>query len=629
MGLYRTKDDLRQVLLDAKTAYYAGNPVMSDAQYDLLEAMWREAYPDEELVVDAGQKEGVFIVPYLSLDKVDFKALERWVGRVSRENYVVLPKIDGVSMELHFAPDTKNKARLTKALTRGGHDVTKQFQAFAENFWDEILYLGEYVVVRGEVFFEKDDLSALKEVGFTALRNAAAGLMNPSRKDFNVGDIPKLKFLVWRWVNSPCTTHKESLDTLAQVGFPTTYDMSCTLDTIKKMEDDLEFADNVRNQYLFELDGLVIFRNRFSDWIADGDTKYYRNAMAWKFASPVKESKIEKVEWSLGVSGYVTPVAVVEPVEVGGVVVTHVNLHNPENMINLKAFPGAIAKIRRAGDVIPHIAEACQYEAPSDGEICTTPENCPRCDTKLHSEGPRIKCINEYCDGQIEGVVYKWVDAHEWKYFSEEAMRDMLPYFKQDYHPLVLIYNIDGHTLNQFMTSGKADRLWKHYQEAVKRTTLATLLASLNIPMIGVKNAEKILEQTEKLVQLPSVLKEKKLNGTISVAEGHLFNWIIMHGMVWLHILNLANQLNVEVQKVKKAETKGRVVITGELPGCTRDEAFLVLKARGYEPSNSLSKTTLYLITENPDTTTTKAQKARKYGVPVISWSEFLKISEL
>lgn len=611
-------DQLKKLLLSAKEQYYnAGNSELSDLEYDALEVEYNNSLP----VDDGHQDQTIFSHPYLSLRKGKYLDVTRFIGN---SQYVVFPKLDGVSMELHLFPDGT-----LKAVTRGGKLVTETFKKFVTPFWEDVdlkLNLTDTVVVRGEVTFYKNHLQKLKELGFSNLRNSVAGLLNRKDLSEDTSNIPKMDFHIWRWMNPPrhITTTTKALITLRDYNFPIVDFVDLELPKLLEYEQNPSYGRLLQTDWPYELDGLVIFKDFFSEWGDDSGKDVYQNSIAWKFESPSAITTIDDISWHLGLTGRMTPVAVLKPVEIAGTMVSNVNLHNHENMFKLNALPGATVVVAKANDIIPTIFQ--KSETPENLlNKDVLPKTCPVCDSVLNVQKNLIKCVNSVCDNKLSGILEKWAKTHDWKYFSDDALKDLVPFFKIcGETPIIKILNLTKEDLSNNMTGGKATRLWNHYNKALKNVTPETLFGSLNIELVGVKNAKSSLENLTNVFDLPTYLKQKIDNNTAYIYEQNLYNWINENHFIFIQICSYLQSKGLDV--INRNTSLGRVIITGELPGCTRDEAFSIIQSKGYEPSNSITKGSSYLITEDKTSGTTKLQKAEKYGIPIISWKEFLTL---
>lgn len=465
-------------------------------------------------------------------------------------------------------------------------------------------------------------------MGYANLRNLAAGIINSDDKSTNEF-IGQVQFLGWNYVNSSFDSYSESLQFLREKGFPIVPVLELTTFDLEKLEDPI-FAEEYREGFLFEIDGIVIWKDDRNYWNSDNGKEVYQNAMAWKFPAQTALSIIKEIQWTTGVSGYVTPVAKIDPILINGITISSVNLFNPRNLADLNVKLNSIVKVRRANDVIPHINELC-VDTHESVDIAL-PEFCDLCSASLLVDGPRLKCPNEFCGSRFEGVLRKWAKLHEWDFFSDEAIVKMNSYFQKDgKHPIIKIYEMTFSDLLAGMgTVGKSDRLWKFLEEAKKRTTAVTLLASLNIQLVGRKTSTKILEEAKSLSGISSCLQEKYNTIGISIAENYLYDWIERNPEDWESLLRLAQELSVDqhssVEEKKRGE-KGKVVITGSIPGKTRAEAEKDLITLGWILQKTVTKETKYLIAEEVSNSS-KFKKAKELHVPVINHYQFMLLND-
>lgn len=610
-------------LIEAKIAYYMGKPFLTDEQYDALETHWKQENPNDTLPVDMGTYFQDASTPYLSSRKVSKENLAVWLGkRGGWEQGTFTPKVDGVSVELHFEQDLDHGgSALTKVYTRGGVDRTINFIR-AIGYHPYIMpwcgtNLPGKVIVRAEAYFPQEMFDELQTLGFKTLRNAAAGLVNNDKEDAKLAN--RMRFVIWDWINSPFRSYNQGLAQLESCGFPVVPRYAITYDHLTGYEKD----DSIRNSFEYELDGFVVWHDDRTQWSSDQGKTEYQNCVAWKFSNQRAMSVIRNILWSGGVSGQVTPVAIIDPVLIGGATITNINLHNPKNMENLNVKIGSQCVVERAGDVIPYIGEPC---IDTENSIpFTLPDRCNICGEGLSFDGPRLFCLNTSCSLKFEGVLRKWAEIHEWKFFSDEAIGNLEPYFASgSNHPILLIYRIDRTTLDQYMTPGLANRLWLHLEEAKKKTTICSLIASLNIPSIGLKTAYKIVEGCDDIVKLLDILDERVNN---KATPGYTWDikfrsWLIENPSAWNDVLYLINELKLTLSKTQPLEDKPKVVVTGSIEGLKRTELEMVVSEMGYTMADYVTKDIKFLICDKPSNSS-KFKKAAELDIPVVTWAGF------
>jgi DNA ligase (NAD+) len=399
---------LAGLMAEADAAYYQDDaPLMTDAEYDAarlrnaaIEARFpdlkREDSPSERVGAAAhdGFAKAAHAAPMLSLDNAfsdedvsDFvDRIRRFLGLGEDETVAITaePKIDGLSLSL-----TYDKGKLTRAATRGngevGEDVTDNARTL-KDIPDELSGKGwpDTIEIRGEVYMTKHDFAALNareaEAGrkvFANPRNAAAG----SLRQLNV-DITKsrpLRFFAYAWAaeSAPfAETQHEAVQAFKDWGFSTNPLMirSETVETLLEAYRDVE---KQRAGLPYDIDGVVYKVDRL-DWQQRLGfvSRAPRWAIAHKFPAEKATTKLEGIDIQVGRTGSLTPVARLQPVTVGGVVVSNATLHNEDEIARLGVKPGDIVEIQRAGDVIPQVLRVV---TDGGGEPWTMPHECPVC----------------------------------------------------------------------------------------------------------------------------------------------------------------------------------------------------------------------------------------------------------
>lgn len=345
-------------------------------------------------------------VPMLSLkDVFNYEDLAKWYTKMPEESIVsVEPKIDGLSIELWY-----KDGKLVRGVTRGdglaGEDVTDKVLAI-KTIPNEIDF-SDLLVVRGEVYLSrKNFLKYREEVDKSAKnpRNSAVGMLK--RKDngnaagtyldawiFNVqyADVG-----AFRWVS-----HEGSLSWLGRLGFHTIpRKVASTIDEVREA---IEYYLSIRPDLPFQIDGAVVKLDNLVERDTQGDNNVTPNwAVAFKYPPEEAKTKVLRIDFQLGKSGKITPVAILEPVDVDGSTVSRCTLHNLNKMRELDVRVGDIVTLYKAGDIIPKIRTT---EHTADSEDFYYPETCPVCGKPLAGE----VCENIDCSAKIENRLHFWV----------------------------------------------------------------------------------------------------------------------------------------------------------------------------------------------------------------------------
>jgi DNA ligase (NAD+) len=346
-------------------AYYNLEPLVSDEEYDALREWVKKHAPDAPEIVAVGAPAPTHSVwtkvqhkiPMGSLDKVNTeKEFDEWVKKTGANEFFVTHKIDGSSMELCY-----ENGLLVQCVTRGdgiiGEDVTAnviQVPSIPKKIDDK-----GNVTVRGEIVMHKEVFSRLYAEEYANPRNTAAGKVREKKK--GGVDCMNLEFLAYRLHCQESPRTMFSMFTMLKLqGFRVPDFLVGDADAIKFR---YEATNKSRDGVPYEIDGMVVSVNDMQLLEELGDLNMRpRGQTAWKFESMKGVTRVENVVWQVGPSGRVTPVAKVEPVEVGGVTITSISLHNLNIFRELKLWPGCRVLISRRNDVIPYIEKNLDLE---------------------------------------------------------------------------------------------------------------------------------------------------------------------------------------------------------------------------------------------------------------------------
>jgi len=416
--------ELKASILEHNRLYYTeDDPIISDQEYDALYSRLIEIekqYPfivkkdsPSQLVGGKAKKDFKTIkhlIPMLSLQNAfTNKDIDKFHKRISKiidnPKYTTEFKYDGVSLSLIY-----DKGKLIQAITRGdgikGEDVTAN--AYAISNIPKIIPDNSYIVVRGEVIISKMDFVNINnertKVGlkpFISPRNAAAGSLRVL--DPNVTAQRSLIFIPYQAYmhnDKEINTYEEMYIFLCKLGFPTinTNIHHLTIDEVKdKYENHYR---QVRNTSFYETDGIVIKLDSFKDQdILGNNNKYPKHSIAYKFEVATKITTIQEIELSIGRSGAITPVAIIDPVELDGATISRCTLHNFDEIKRLGIYEKAKVFIKRSGGVIPKITKVATI---TKYEPYVPPTNCPICDTELIYIDSTLHCPNVLCKGQLK-----------------------------------------------------------------------------------------------------------------------------------------------------------------------------------------------------------------------------------
>ncbi len=641
--------------------YVLNDPVISDEEYDQLMRQLmelEEKFP--ELVtpdsptqrVGAPPREGFTTVthsiPMLSLqDARNEEEIREFDARTKRFlnlppeaviEYVAEPKFDGLSCEIVY-----QDGRFTLASTRGdgvvGEDVTPNVRTIRTVPMRLIKkeLAPSYLEVRGEVLMKREDFKKLNEElirkgekPFANPRNAAAGSLR--QLDPNITASRPLDFVAWGVglvEGVELKTHWETLAMLEKLGFK----VSSPRRLCRGIDQVVEFhrkLEEERDSFPYELDGVVIKVNSMELWERLGTTaRSPRWALAAKFKPRQRTTRILDVVYNVGRTGTITPVAVLEPVEVGGVIVSRASLHNFDEVKRLDVRIGDTVLVQRAGDVIPEVVTVIKEKRTGQEKPIHPPEKCPVCGAPVVKEGAYYKCVNISCPAKLVQAI---------KHFASRRAMDIEGLGGRTAELLVErglvkdlsdIYYLEKKDL--LGLPGFAEKSAQNLIEAIERSknpTLARFIYALGIPNVGEYTAQVLARHFGSWERLSraslSELLEIKGIGPETARSVVSFFQEARNRQTVEKMFQAGLKPREEVQP-KESPLAGKVVVfTGALSSMTRDEAKALVEELGGTVSNSVSrKTDLVVVGENPGS---KYQRAQQLGIKTINEEEFLKL---
>ncbi|WP_352419388.1 NAD-dependent DNA ligase LigA [Proteiniborus sp.] len=583
-----------------------------------------------------------------SLDKSQsFGELRNWDQRVRRlieqynlehseklpqPIYVMELKFDGLTINL-----TYKDGKLVQGATRGngtiGEAILPQLKTI-KSIPLSIKHKG-IIEVQGEGLMP---LSALEKYNETAVeplknaRNAAAGALrnldpkvtaerNLIAYFYNVGYTESLNF----------NTHSEMIEFLKANRFPVN-DYFKLLNNIEEVIEEIERVKEDRKGLDILTDGLVIKINDMKTREALGYTqKFPRWAIAYKFEAEEVTTKLLDIEWNVGRTGKVTPTALLEPIDIGGVTVKRATLNNWDDIQRKKVALGCRVWIRRSNDVIPEIMGTVE-DSCEDIEEISKPEKCPSCDSELVQDGVHIFCPNSLsCKPQLVSrlVHYASRDAMNIEGFSEKTAAQLFEEIHlKDIPQLYELKLEDIISLERFGPK-KAQNLLDAIEKS-KDCTLDSFIYALGIPNVGKKTAADLADEFKSLEKLMEANYEQLIN--IPDIGDIVANSIIefFHDEKILDSIRqlLSEGINIRYEHEEIEEetifTGKTVVITGTIEGISRSQAESIVKKMGGKASGSVSKKTDYVIVGAD--AGSKEDKARQLGIKIITEEDFLEI---
>ena len=624
-------DELRQLLEKYDEQYYnQQKALITDAEYDALKDEY--LYLGGKDFVSGEIKKGKKVKHTFyasSLNKVKENEKEKLKKLITELFPVVIEyKFDGLT-EVDYGD---------KFVSRGngeyGEDKTSRRKY--------IKGIGNYFghPVRGEVMMLKSDFNKINEKlikegkdKLSNCRNGASGMMTRE-------NIPSEGLTYFAYYVDGISNPLEQMRLLKEHGY------NCLEGYIPTSIDDainyLETFD--RNSLDFDIDGLVVKSLRDKDF---GSTEHHpKNAFAYKWNNESKFTRLISIDWQVGKTGIVSPVANFEPVELNGAIVERATLHNMDYINGLgldkiyKYGGETLVEVIRSNEVIPRILSV-KHEC-GDSVSCiaipvSNPEFCPECGSKLENVNGLLYCRNPHCKEQTIAKAINMCsrDALDIRGLSEETIRKMYEYIKYQYElneseidftfPLEFDYNM---LMN---IEGFAEKSARTLSEEIKLKTknieFRRFLNASNIPLLGKsasKEIEKVFKSVHELTNDIS-LGGKKLMSIDGLGQ-ELYNSINTNGYNIDRLLNFVT-IKYEEKEVSDKLNGVTFVITGDVHIFkNRKELQDMIESLGGKVSGSVSAKTSYLINNDKDSTSSKNKKAQQLNIPILSEEDFMKL---
>jgi len=621
--------ELKIKLIKANAAYRLGYPIINDSEYDTFLDIYKSKVSEEEyneFRTSLLEKKGDINHPYImgSLDKVksdeDDAGLEKWLNKVKQNNTAlhVSAKVDGCSLRLEY----KN-GELIDAVTRGdgyaGTSIYNKAVYFSPMSISNI-FTGS---IRGECTLTKTTFRQLCENTKTEcknLRNSTVGLVNS--KEVEIENVSLLNFVAYEIIGKDISRAVQ-YELLASFGFdrPTNKVIYIDNKTISELKAELNtFFNSILDSAQYDIDGLVLtpFNHSIFENVYIPD-----NTIAYKTNQLVKETKALDIEWNISKAGYFTPVAILEPVELGGAMISRASLYNVQNVRNLGIAYGSIVTVLKAGDIIPAIVNV-NNTSLTETVLISIPTICPHCKNTLKNDGLELRCDNIKCPGQSLLKVTDFI----LKIGIENVSTKSLENFG--------IITFDD--LIKWQPNPKYKSQKKFYDELLKKVfnnNKQTILTSLDFDGVGSKIINKLIEafgfdnvingriEINGPIALPKGIKETTINNFIIPLEENrsIFNMIISDNRYTEpQVVKSVSPNTASLPLVNKS-----YCFTGALNTMSRTDAQKKVEELGGKTASGISKTLTYLVTNDTESGSSKNQKAKLLGVTIIDENEFLK----
>lgn len=647
---------LKDEINKANYKYYVeDNPSISDFEYDQMFAELKKLEEENPLFVTTDsptQRVGSVSEKFFphkhkyrlySLDNTyEYDDLEDWYKKIVKEyndqELVCELKIDGLAMAL-----TYENGVFVRGVTRGdgitGEDITnnlKTVKAIPLKLFEPVS-----VEVRGEVYMPKESFEKLNEENlrngeklFANPRNAAAGSIR--QLDSKITAKRDLSMFCYTAIftgdmKNPPKNHYDSLMYLKKLGFK----VNPNIRLCKNAKEAIEYCkewDEKRFSLDYATDGVVI---KVNDFLVQQEMGFTSRAPKWatafKFPPEEVTTKLLSIEESVGKTGAITPIAILEPVQLGGSTVARASLHNFDEVGRLDVRIGDRVYIKKAAEIIPKVVKVIEDEEHYKLPEYVPPKKCPSCGSELHlhDEEVNLYCDNPDCPAKRCAKIEFWVskDAMDIDKVGPSVIEQL--YTKNFIKTPVDLYKL---TMQDFMMldlvkEKSAFNMYNAIQDS-KNKPLSRLLTAFTIKNVGKETAGVLASEFGTLDNLMNASVEdlSKVEGVGEIIAKDIFDFFRKPETI--QMIEELRSLGVEpappVQNVSD-EFKGKTfVLTGTLQNMTRDEASEIIKQMGGKTSSSVSKNTSFVVAG--ESAGSKLDKAQKLGVIILTENDFLNM---
>ena len=601
-----TEKELSEIIKKTTAAYYNEKPLMTDNQYDIIKEYIEEKYPNNEAIKEIGApvEKNKAKLPYNmpSMDKIkpDTKALDKW-KETYKGPYVLSAKLDGIS-GLYTTEDKK-----PKLYTRGNGTIGQDISHL-------IPYLKlpdtKDVTIRGELIIKKSTFIEKYKGEYANPRNMVAGVTN--KKKIDASQISDIDFVAYEVI-------KPSLKSSDQMKFLEKNEEN-VITVINNMEKDISndslstFLVDWRENYAYEIDGIIVT----NDKIYDRDNKNPDHAFAFKMvlSDQVAEVKVLNVLWTPSKDGYLKPRIQVEPITLSGVKIEYATAFNASFVEDNKIGVGALVKLVRSGDVIPHIMDV--IEPAEQAKMPDVPYKWNETHVDIMLENPendetvKEKNITGFfkgleVDGMGPGNVKKLIKA------GNDSVAKIIAMDNSDF------LKVEG------FKQKKSDKIYTSIHDKINKASLSELMAVSNIfgRGFGVRRIDPILKAHPNILT-SSEPQDEKIEKLLKIKgiEKKTAKKFVEHIEKFIEFMNkakLEDKLSeIETKTPEKIDETNplyekSIVITGFRDKSLSEE----LEKRGAKLSSAISKNTFLVIVKDLDDITGKIEKAKEKGIPI------------
>lgn len=612
-----------------------GEELITDAEFDKLTEELERLNPNSEILKKTGWGSEEYGKKYDHKYQLigSLSKTREWEGIPDKfkQEIILSQKLDGSSAVVQY----KN-GKIVRALTRGngrqGLDITSKLKRILKS--DRLRFSDFTGEVRGELIISQENWEKLRDnyPEMKNSRNAVAGIIN--RKDVEDDLLNYVDYVVYKVTGSE-NIEFESLTEIREwlkqnfENTVTSFTINSDVMNNKEMWDfqSNEFYNKVYPRYGYQIDGLVLSLNKIEKQ-ENGAIIY--DEYAYKFESTKAESFVTGIEWNLSRNQRLVPVVKIDPTEIDETTVSRVSGNNALYVKNLQVGIGAKVEFMKANEIIPIITEVIE---PVETEL---PEVCPICGHKLDWDGVDLVCNNPECENLNLSDLIIWtdilgkIDNLAWitknKYFEERNIHSV-----EDLHEF--LKNLDDKQISEYTSITDKKMISMYDRLQYNEFDLNEILVALNIPRLGWMTANKIFEDKEAYEVIMRLSKEETISGTeidplLKVTGPATLDSILENSkkLQRIHLVKIKekdwNSNNEE------KEIKGTFCVTGKLEKMKRNDLVKFAEEKGWQFIGTVNKDCQYLVTNVPNSGSSKNKKAQELGTKLVTENEFYELLE-
>lgn len=641
------------ILNQASEAYYSGNPIMDDNQFDARLRDLQEFEKETGIIFSNSPTINVGAKVLSNLPEVEHNHLmlslekchsPKEIADFSNEKELIASiKLDGMTVSLLYEDGI-----LIRGESRGngfvGNDITEHIKRFL-NVPLRIDKKGTYIV-DGEAIIMNEDFDEInKDNEYKNSRNLIAGTL--SSLDTSVVSQRKAKFIVWDVIEGGSTNSlKDNLNEAASLGFDTVPFWSVNNFKIDVLQNGIDHIFDYTSENGYPCDGVVFKFNDIAYGKSLGATEHhFRNGIAYKRKDDTYKTKLVNIDWTMGKTGTLTPTAIFEPVEIDGTTVERASVHNISILTKLDLHIGDTIEVFKANMIIPQVKRNVSADERmalgKEPDYIIIPSVCPVCggktEIKQDNNSKVLICTNDNCKGKLLGKLTHFVSKNAINIdgMSEATIEFLINkgwvksfegLYDLNYSPWVYEWR---------HTNGYGDKSVENILGAIetsKNTTLDRFIYALSIPLIGRSASKTIAKFFENDFEVFYKAFVSPFNWTVlddfgETMSDSIVKYAVDNGEM---VKNLARYFTFEKPQATSNSNSlaGKTfVITGSLEHfANRDEAKEKIEQLGGKVAGSVSAKTSYLVNNDINSTSGKNKKAKELGVPIINGEELLKM---